>query len=109
MTIEHYTYRITWSPEDGEYAATCLEFPSLSWMAEDQVEALTGLQSLVQDVVADMEQNGERVPAPLADQRFSGRFQVRVPPELHRQLALEAAEANMSLNRLVTHKLEASG
>jgi predicted HicB family RNase H-like nuclease len=30
---------------------------------------------------------------------------VRVPPELHRRLALEAAESGVSLNRLASDKL----
>ena len=30
---DHYTYRITWSPEDEEHLGRCAEFPSLSWLA----------------------------------------------------------------------------
>jgi len=30
---DKYTYRITWSEEDGEYVALCAEFPSVSWLA----------------------------------------------------------------------------
>ena len=32
-SLDHYTYRVTWSPEDGEYVALCTEFPLLSWLA----------------------------------------------------------------------------
>ena len=28
-----YSFRVTWSPEDTEFIATCVEFPSLSWLA----------------------------------------------------------------------------
>ncbi|GGF01150.1 hypothetical protein GCM10011611_03390 [Aliidongia dinghuensis] len=105
MATDHYTYRVSWSPNDGEYVATCAEFPSLSWLAEEDVEALRGIKRLVQDVVADMTANGETVPTPIADQQFSGKFLVRVPPELHRRLVLEAAEAKVSLNRLASLKL----
>jgi predicted HicB family RNase H-like nuclease len=45
------------------------------------------------------------IPVPIADQPFSGKFLVRLPPELHRRLALEAAEAGVSLNRLASFKL----
>ena len=105
MAIDHYTYRISWSPEDSEYVATCAEFPSLSWLNEDQVEALSGIKQLVQDVIGDMYASGETVPTPIADQSFSGKFLVRLPPDLHRRLALEAAEAGVSLNRLASFKL----
>jgi len=40
-------------------------------------------------------------PMPIADRHYSGRFQVRTRPELYRRLAIRAAEANMSLNRMV--------
>ena len=101
----HYTYRITWSEDDGEYVALCAEFPSLSYLASDQTAALKGLTHLVKDVVDDMTANGERVPTPLADREYSGRFQVRIPPEQHRNLAIQAAEQGVSINRLVSSKL----
>ena len=65
---------------------------------------LSGL-SAVADVVADLEASDEPVPVPIATRRYSGRFLIRVPPELHRQLALDAAEAGVSLNRLASAKL----
>lgn len=105
MSADHYTYRVSWSPEDQEHVATCLEFPSLSWLAGDPIEALKGIRVVVRDTIADMQANGENVPPPLAGQQFSGRFMVRVPPELHRRLALEAAEEKVSLNRHVSRKL----
>lgn len=105
LTNDRYTYRVTWSEEDDEYVGLCAEFPSLSWLAGSPEEALAGIRAVVADVVADMESNGELVPEPIATRRYSGNFMVRVPPELHRRLALEAAEAGVSLNRLASAKL----
>jgi predicted HicB family RNase H-like nuclease len=102
---DRYTYRITWSEEDGEYVGLCAEFASLSWLAPEPEAALQGIRQVVADVVADLQKNGEAVPEHLATKKYSGRFMVRVTPELHRQLALEAAEAGVSLNRLVSDKL----
>jgi len=59
----------------------------------------------VAEVVEDMQANGESIPQPLASKHFSGRFVVRVPSDIHRWLALAAAEAGISLNRLVSAKL----
>ena len=36
---DKYTYRVTWSEEDGEYVGLCAEFPSLSWLADTQTAA----------------------------------------------------------------------
>jgi predicted HicB family RNase H-like nuclease len=101
----HYTYRVAWSPDDGEYVGTCLEFPSLSWVAKSSRAALGGIERVVADVVADLEGNEEPVPEPLAERPYSGTFNVRIPGELHRRLATEAAEQGISLNRLVSQRL----
>lgn len=102
---DRYTYRVTWSEDDKEYVGLCVEFPSLSWLASAPEAAFRGIRSVVADAVADMRQNREPVPEPLASRSFSGKFMVRVPPDVHRELAVEAAEAGVSLNRLATVKL----
>lgn len=102
---DHYTYRVTWSEEDSEYVGLCAEFPSLSWLATEPEAALMGSRHLVADIVADMQANGEPVPEPLATKKYSGKFMIRIPPDLHRQLVLEAAESGVSLNRLASAKL----
>ena len=102
---DHYTYRVTWSEEDSEYVGLCAEFPSLSWLARSPETALRGIRRVVADVVADMKRRGEEVPEAVASRRYSGKFLVRVPPNIHRQLATEAAEAGVSLNRLASAKL----
>jgi predicted HicB family RNase H-like nuclease len=102
---DRYTYRVTWSEEDEEYVGLCVEYPSLSWLAPTPQDALSGIQQVVAEVVADMEANEERVPEPIALRHYSGKFTVRIPPDLHRRLALEAAESGISLNRLASAKL----
>lgn len=105
INYEHYTYRVTWSSEDEEFVGLCAEFPSLSWLDESHVKALEGITNLVKDVVTDMKSNGEKQPIPIAERKYSGRFQIRITPERHRMLAIEAAEQNVSLNRLISDKL----
>lgn len=103
--INHYTYRVTWSQDDGEYVSLCAEFSSLSWLAATPEKALAGMRSLVAEVVADMQASGEKIPSPLSEKKYSGRFMVRVPSQVHRALATEAAEQRVSINRLVSAKL----
>ena len=102
---DRYTYRVTWSEEDEEYVGLCVEFPSLSWLSNSPEEALAGIRALVADVVVDMQKNQEPIPEPISTKQFSGRFVVRVPPTVHRRLAMEAAESGVSLNRLASAKL----
>ena len=96
---------ITWSAEDGEFVATCLEFPSLSWLAPTQIEALRGLEAVISEVLGDMTDQGENVPVPFSERTYSGTFNVRIGEGLHRDLVLHAAEDGLSLNQYVVKKL----
>ncbi|MDA2929192.1 type II toxin-antitoxin system HicB family antitoxin [Acidobacteria bacterium AH-259-O06] len=102
---DRYTYRITWSDDDGEYVGLCAEFSSLSWLAKTPEAALKGIRKVVADVIADMKKAGEKVPEPIVGKNYSGKFVVRVPPDVHRRLAMQAAEEGVSLNRLASSKL----
>lgn len=102
---EHYTYRVQWSSEDNAHIGTVAEFPSLSWAADDLLEAFVGIRQLVSDVLDDMQESGETPPEAIADRNYSGKFMVRIPPELHRKLAVEAAEQQVSLNKLAQARL----
>jgi len=105
QSIDRYTYRITWSEDDSEFVGLCIEFPSLSWLAKSPEAALKGIRRVVEKAVHDMENNGESPPPPISGRSFSGKFVVRIPPEVHRALAIKAAEEGISLNRLVSSKL----
>jgi len=102
---DHYAYRVVWSEEDQKHIALCSEFPSLSWLAPTPEGALRGIRKTVAKVIVDMQENGEKIPEPLASRKYSGKFMVRIPPEVHRHLAMEASEEYISLNRLVSAKL----
>lgn len=54
IDVRHYTYRVTWSAEDQEFVATCVEFPSLSWLAPTPEKALAGLRHVVTETVQDL-------------------------------------------------------
>jgi len=102
---DKYTYRVLWSDEDKEYVGLCAEFPSLSWLSPTPEAALKGIRKVIKGVLKDMKDRGESPPEALSNRKFSGKFVVRIPPELHRNLAIEAKEQGISLNRLVNAKL----
>jgi predicted HicB family RNase H-like nuclease len=102
---DRYTYRVTWSEDDQEYIGLCAEFPSLSWLDQTPESALNGIRETVESVIKDMKHTGEEIPQPIACKRYSGKFMVRVPPEVHRNLAIQASESGVSLNRVVGAKL----
>ncbi len=105
LESDKYTYRVMWSEEDEEFVGLCAEFPSLSWLAPSLEKALKGIRSVVKKCTVDMKNENEELPLPISTRKFSGKFMVRVPPEVHRHLAVEAAESGVSLNRLASAKL----
>ena len=90
-----YVYRIHWSNRESGFVGTVAELPDVRYVAQSAVEALTGARS----------RSGAEVPVPFEDRSYSGHFMVRVPPEMHRRLVIEAAEQGVSLNRLVQSRL----
>ena len=107
MTLKNdrYAYRVIWSANDDEYLGLCAEFPGLSWLAGTPEAALKGIRRVVAESIEIMEADGDSIPKPLSNKKFSGKFSVRIPPEVHRHLAIQAAEEGVSLNRLISAKL----
>lgn len=101
----HYAYRVFWSDEDSEYVGLCAEFPGLSFLEDRPDKALNGIIEVVGHAIEILQEDGKPLPEPLNSRQYSGRFHVRVTPEIHRNLVIEAAEQGVSLNRHVSAKL----
>ncbi len=103
--IDRYTYRVFWSDEDEEYVGLCAEFGLLSHLDDTPEKALIGIRELVSHAVQLNLEEGIEVPEPISTRRYSGTITLRIPPETHRALAMDAAEAGVSMNRLATERL----
>ena len=58
-TYKHYTYRVTWSEEDNEYAGLCAEFPGVSWRSKTPYSTMKGIRKVVANVIEDMKKTGD--------------------------------------------------
>jgi len=103
-----YTYRIEWSEEDQAHIARCLEFPSLAAHGSTPEKALKEIEFVVSESIRWMIEEGESVPEPLGSRRFKGNITLRVPPDVHRRLAILSAEQGVSINQLVLSRLQSS-
>jgi predicted RNase H-like HicB family nuclease len=104
---KRYTYRIEWSEEDQVHLARCLEFPSLMAHGDTPEKALAEIEFVVSESIRWMIEEGESVPEPLGSRRFKGNITLRVPPDVHRRLAILSAEQGVSINQLVLSRLQA--
>ncbi|MCL2680819.1 MAG: type II toxin-antitoxin system HicB family antitoxin [Coriobacteriia bacterium] len=102
---EEYTYRVFWSAEDEAYLATIAEFPRLSSIESTQAQALAGAVELVRFILGEMEKDQQEPPLPLAQKVYSGEIRLRMPKEVHRRVACEAAEQGVSLNQLLVSRI----
>lgn len=63
-------------------------------------EVESAFRDSIDDYLEFCEQRGES-----PDKPFSGRFMLRLPPELHRQLFVQAKREGKSLNQFIAERL----
>ena len=102
---DRYTYRVMWSDEDEMFVGLCAEFGLLSHLDDTPEKAFSGIRDVVAFAVKALDEDGAPVPEPLSTRRYRGAITLRIPPETHRALAMDAAEAGVSMNRLAAERL----
>ncbi len=98
LYVDKYAYRVVWSEDDSGYVGTCLEFPSLSSVEKTHTKALKEIISVVKASAEWMIEDGEPVPEPMSLRKYSGKMNLRITPELHREVTINAAESGQSIN-----------
>jgi predicted HicB family RNase H-like nuclease len=73
----------------------------ITFQGTSVAELQQALQESVEDYLAFCAERGEEPEKP-----FSGKFSLRLDPELHRQIALQARLENKSLNSWVNERLQ---
>jgi predicted HicB family RNase H-like nuclease len=104
---EKYTYRVEWSEENQTHVAHCLEFPSLIAHGNTAYKALMEIQSVVAATIEWMKEDGEQIPEPYGTKKYKGNLTLRVPSDLHRNIAIRAAEEGVSINQYVVSRISA--
>lgn len=106
MSNIEYQIRITklCDEDGGGFLATVPELPGCMSDGETYEEALTNIQDAIQAWIDTAKYRGQRIPEPYIYQEsdsYSGKFIVRIPKKLHKELAESAEEQGVSLNQLV--------
>jgi antitoxin HicB len=102
-----FPYRIVvcWSDEDSSYIAEVPELPGCMADGPSPEAAIKEVKKAVRLWIEVAKKEKREIPRPIDQRRYSGKFVVRVPPKLHRELDFEAKSQKVSLNRLIAHKL----
>lgn len=94
--------------EDGDWLAHLGELPTVSAFGNSPDEALDELKEAWEAMKESYISHNEPIPVAPAKKEYSGQFNVRIDRRIHRVLAVEAAQAGLSLNALVSQKLSFS-
>lgn len=104
---EPFPYRIIirWSDEDSSYIAEVPELPGCMADGSTSEAAIKEARKVARLWMEVAKREKREIPRPIDQRRYSGKFLVRVPPDLHRELDFEAKTQKVSLNRLIALKL----
>lgn len=86
---------------DGTWFARIVEFPGCMTEGDTQEEALRELDDAMAAWLETKLEDGDTIPEPATAEAYSGKFVVRVPKSLHRDLTRRAEIEGVSLNQLV--------
>jgi antitoxin HicB len=102
--LEYYLslkYPITLIPETVGYSVEIKDLPGCVSQGDTLEEALTMLEDAKFAWLKVNLELGNPIPLPTTQKKYSGRFVVRLPSNLHQRLAEQAEQNNVSLNQMV--------
>jgi antitoxin HicB len=104
-TVEYYmglpyTIELQRDPEEGWFVRV-KELSGCMSQGETSEEALAMIQDAMQGWLEVSLEMGDAIPEPRPEEDYSGKFVVRVPKSLHRQLVDAADREGVSLNQYI--------
>ena len=104
--LKHYMslpYRMEIIPDEGAFIVRIPDLPGCMSSGETVEEALDGIKDAKELWISARLDAGNSVPEPSSedDKSYSGKFVIRIPKSLHRNLDEQARAEHMSLNSYV--------
>jgi antitoxin HicB len=92
-------------PDRPVWFASVRELKGCMTEADDFDEAARQIRDAMHVWIMDAVESGDPVPEPRGEEEFSGKFSVRLPKSLHRDLVYQAEREGVSLNQYITSVL----
>jgi len=96
-----YLKIVEWSDEDRIFVGRAPGLFFGGCHGPDERKVYAELCDLVEDHVAELLAGNEALPPPTAGKTYSGKFVVRIGPDLHQKAAMKALAQGTSLNHVV--------
>lgn len=104
---DQYLKIVEWSNEDNCYIGSS---PGLFWggvHGEDQTQVFQELCTVIDEIIMLFEEEQKPLPPSTANKKYSGKISLRIPPELHKTVAIKAIQTGESVNKYIRQTLEA--
>jgi predicted HicB family RNase H-like nuclease len=98
ISAKDYLKIVEWSDEDQCFIGSAPPLIGQCCHGDDEASVIRQLGTIVEEWIAIYEQDEIELPAPTAGQEYSGKFVLRLTPELHKSLSLRALSEGVSLN-----------
>jgi predicted RNase H-like HicB family nuclease len=100
-----YAIVVAYSDEDAGYIATVPELPGCSAFGDTEEEAIKEVKVAASLWLSAARKAGRKIPEPIVEKTFKGRFPLRIPEDIRRRLELEAKRKGVSLNQLILRRI----
>ena len=101
-----YLKVVEWSEEDQVYIGSAPPIIGQCCHGRTEVDVLSQLQVIVEEWVEALLADGKPLPASTAGKEYSGKFVVRIDPNLHKKAALLALSRGASLKQFVADAIQ---
>lgn len=103
-----YTVNIAWSHEDNCFVARVPELKGCVTDGETYEMAAKNVAEAIECYIEALEAQGAPIPVPISEQKFSGKLNVRLGPDLHRDIAARAEAEGKSINDIILDAAQTS-
>lgn len=103
-----YLINIFWSDEDRLYIAEVPELEGCLSHGKTPTDAARHAEDAIASWVQTAKKMGHPIPLPVVKRKISGKFNVRLPKQIHKDLIIRAAREGVSLNHMVSTLLSHS-
>ncbi len=103
---DRYLKIVEWSQEDGCYVGRAPGLMLGGVHGEDEAKVFKELCRVVEEWIEIHEKDGDPLPPETADKDYSGKFNLRVGKDLHKQLTIAALKKGTSLNQFCVETLK---
>ncbi|HKQ03542.1 MAG TPA: type II toxin-antitoxin system HicB family antitoxin [Blastocatellia bacterium] len=111
---QRYLYSVGWSEPDRAFVARVAEFPSLAAHGDSPEAALQEIRFVVEAVIEDLDQSGERMPEPTGDYEqlvveveFEDRCVIFIDAQMERLIQIGMKRTGRSRETIIADALRA--